>query len=148
MINFEDSVANKVYGICVAQVLARDFSMSQPVLGLFPCKGINKSCYLTCLVFLILFFPSCLQSIFFRGSSFILSDLYYFGKSPKPSFSFPVNTNTEPLSQNSTSLFQQPEVIRSIWQPLFIYSFIYVFIYLFIHSFIHSFIFLIRPVIL
>ena len=59
--NFEDSVANKFYWLCIAEVLARDIFVSQPTLGLFPCRGISKSCYLSCLEF---FFPVCSQKIF------------------------------------------------------------------------------------
>lgn len=49
----------------------------------------------------------------FRRSSSIKFDPYYVERSPK-SFFFPVNTNTKSLSQNSISLIQQPEVIKSI----------------------------------
>lgn len=48
----------------------------------------------------------------FRGCSPTISDLYYFGRGPKPFFSSPVNKNTEPLSENSMSLVWQPEIDR------------------------------------
>jgi hypothetical protein len=31
MIDFEDSVANKIYRLCIAEVLARDIFICQPV---------------------------------------------------------------------------------------------------------------------
>ena len=71
--NLEDSLANKIYWLCIAEVLARDIFMSQPVSGLFPCRGISKSRYLSCLVFLIFFFLSLAETP-------IKSDSYYFGK--------------------------------------------------------------------
>ena len=51
--NLEDSLANKIYWLYIAEVLARDIFMSQPALGMFPCRGISKLCYLSCLVFLM-----------------------------------------------------------------------------------------------
>jgi hypothetical protein len=68
--NFEDSVANKIHWLCIAEVLSRDAFMSQSFSGLQPCRGINKLCYLSCLLF-ISFFPSAAK--IFRGSSSIKS---------------------------------------------------------------------------
>lgn len=95
--NLEDYVANKTHWLCIAEVLARDIFMSQPVSGLFPCRGISKSCYLSCLV-LFFFFLSFLSA----AETPIKSDPCYFGNIPKPFF-FPVNTNLEPVSQHSMS---------------------------------------------
>ena len=51
MKNLRDSITNKIYCFILAQVLARDIFMSKSVTGLFPCGGISKSCYLSCLIF-------------------------------------------------------------------------------------------------
>lgn len=69
MKNFEDSVTNNIYRLFVAEVL-----------WLMSCRGINKSCYLSCLFgffFNFYFFPSSVVMIF-RGSSTMKSDPYYF----------------------------------------------------------------------
>ena len=58
------------------------------------------------------FFPVCSHDL--QGSSLVMSNLYYFGSSAKPFDFFPVNSDTKPLSQNSMSLVQQPEVIESV----------------------------------
>lgn len=39
MVDFEDSVTNKIYCLCVADRLAKDI-MSQPVAELFTCRGL------------------------------------------------------------------------------------------------------------
>jgi hypothetical protein len=56
MANFEDFVVNNIYRLCIVEVLASDIFMPQTVWGLFPYREISKSCYLSCLVFLIFFF--------------------------------------------------------------------------------------------
>lgn len=57
MMNFEDSVANKIYKLCISEVLATDIFMSQPVSGLFPYRENRKLGYLSCFVFLIFLLP-------------------------------------------------------------------------------------------
>ena len=106
--NLKDSITNKTYCLILAQVLARDIFMSKSVTGLFPCGGISKSCYLSCLILSNFSFLS-LDKIF-RLSYLIISDPYYFGRGPMPFLLSCKNTNTEPLSQNSMSLVQQPEI--------------------------------------
>ena len=109
--NLKDSITNKTYCLILAQVLARDIFMSKSVTGLFPCGGISKSCYLSCLILSNFSFLS-LDKIF-RLSYLIISDPYYFGRGPKP-FLIIINTNTKPLSQNSMSFVQQSKIIKSI----------------------------------
>lgn len=87
MINFADSVANKIYRLWIDEILPRDIFVLQPVSGMFPCRRISKSWYLS---YLILIFPLFSADKIFRRSSSIGSDLYQFGKNPKP-FLFPVN---------------------------------------------------------
>ena len=107
MINFKDSVTKKIYWLILVEVSAEDIFMFHPVSGLFPCGGISNSCYLSCLVFLKFSFLSVAK--IFKGSS--LSYLIYITLvEPQSLFFFPANTNTEPLSQNSMSLVQQPEI--------------------------------------
>ena len=48
MISPEDSVANKIYWLCIAEVLAGDMFMSQPVSEMFSSAGIGT--YIICLV--------------------------------------------------------------------------------------------------
>jgi hypothetical protein len=61
MMNFEDSVANKIYKLCISEVLATDIFMSQPVSGLFPCRGDQQIMLPVLFGLLDFFFPSCLQ---------------------------------------------------------------------------------------
>ena len=56
--NFEDSATNKVYRLCLPELLARDIFMSQPVSGLFPYRENRKLGYLSCFVFLIFLLPA------------------------------------------------------------------------------------------
>lgn len=58
------------------------------------------------------FSPSDIFYFYLMMASSVMSDLYYFGRGPKPFFSSPVNKNTEPLSENSMSLVWQPEIDR------------------------------------
>ena len=111
MMNFKDSITNKVEWLILTEVLARDIFMSKPVSELFPCGGIYfpscNSCYLSCLLALMFFFLSVAK--IFRVSSPIISDPYYF-KGVQSFSCFLVNTNTEPLSQNTMHLVWQPEI--------------------------------------
>jgi hypothetical protein len=84
MINFKDFIINTIYWLILAEILARDIFMSKPFLGMLPCGGISKLCYLTCLIFLNFSFLSVAR----KGSSPIISDPYYFGKGPKPFYLF------------------------------------------------------------
>jgi hypothetical protein len=72
MINFKNSESNKIYWLILAEVLARDIFISKPVSGMFPCRGISNSCYLSCLVFLNFSFLS--KAKIFKGSSSVMSD--------------------------------------------------------------------------
>jgi hypothetical protein len=107
MMNFKDSVTNMICWLILAEVLARDIFISKPVWELFPCGMLSNSCYLSYFIFLNFSFLS-LANIF-RVTLSIICDPYYFGRSPK-TFSFLVNINIEPLSQDSMSLVRQPEM--------------------------------------
>lgn len=73
--------------------------MSKPITGLFPYGGSSKSSYLSCLIFFFFFSVAKI----FRGLP--LSYLIHITLEGVQSlFSFPVNTNTESISQNSISL--------------------------------------------
>lgn len=55
MINFEDFILNKICRLCIVDILVSSIFMSLSILGLFPCREIIKSCYLSCLIFLNFF---------------------------------------------------------------------------------------------
>lgn len=73
----DDLAANKIYWLCVAEVLGRDILMFQTVLELLPYWGISNICYLL-LVLLIYFFLSS-DKIFGVGESHLVKyDFYKF----------------------------------------------------------------------
>ena len=61
MMNFKDSITNKISWLILAEGLARDINMSKQVSGLFSCGGTNNLSYLLSLV--EIFFLICSQDL-------------------------------------------------------------------------------------
>lgn len=80
--NLKDFITNKKYYLILAEVLSRDTFMSEPIIELFPCGGISKLYYLSCLICLNFSFLTLAK--IYRGSSPIISDPYHLGRGPKP----------------------------------------------------------------
>ena len=93
--NLNDSITNKLYCLSLAEGLAWDIFMSMPVIGLFPCGGISKSSYLSCLIFSI-FFSFLYQHL--QGFSPISYLIHIPLERIHSLLFFPINTNTEPLT--------------------------------------------------
>jgi hypothetical protein len=83
--NLKDSIANKIYYLILAEVLARDNFISKPVTSLFSCGVINKSSYLSYLILFEFFF---FVAKIFRGWGLPLSVLIHITEGSKafPSF--------------------------------------------------------------
>jgi len=100
--NFKDSVTNKSYCLILADVLARDIFMSNPVSGLFLMWRNQQNIVPVLFDLLKFFFSTCSQNL---QGDFPLSYLIHITLEGIQSLLFfPVNTNTEAFCQNSISL--------------------------------------------
>ena len=98
--NLKDSIANKIYCLMLAEALARDIFMSKPVTG---CSLVEDSAdqvtYPVRFSQIFLFCSQDLQGVFPPSYP-----IHITLEGVQSLISFPVNTNTEPLSQNSMFL--------------------------------------------